>query len=226
MACFGSTRMLPAQCPSRNGCRGLDPHRHSRAAEPGFESRHVYPELALDYRLGLMPVGGFPNPQAEAVTQALDAATARVNAVLQQDAGLGPVAALFAPLGEALAWICALDELLGKTGKATYWAQRRHDGGGLLIKGLRYARNQAIHGAAVAVAHHGGAVLGMMVLGAPDAALGAPPSYRWRPSAQLPVTDESQQEAKAVYDLRLSGRELVATLGAAIAFLKQEAGSA
>jgi hypothetical protein len=53
--------------------------------------------------------------------------------------GLGAVIRLFAPMGEALAWIVALDDTL-EGADGTYRARRNVHADGCLIRGLRYAR--------------------------------------------------------------------------------------
>jgi hypothetical protein len=135
--------------------------------------------------------------------------------------GLGPVARLFAPIGEVLAWIVALDDTL-EGADGTYRARRNGHADGRLIRGLRYARNQVIHGTVVAAYFHGGAVPGLIVL---PAVLGQAPSYRWRPSADLPVVTGTQIPLKNVYDAHIANVELMPVLNRAVGYLRLEAGT-
>jgi hypothetical protein len=162
--------------------------------------------------------------RATRIAEAFDSAIVRVQAATAELAALGPVGALFAPLGESLTWLCALDGLLRDAGGAGYEQARDAHGDGRAIRGVRYVRNQAIHGVEVVaiVEFHGGAVPGLMVLGA--TALGQPPTYRWRPRVELPPLSQPRPAQEAAYDAHLSGREIIAVLGSAFGYMRSEAG--
>lgn len=171
-----------------------------------------------------MPVAGFPNPAAVLVTQALDAAVARVGQTMM--AGMpppGPASNIFVPLGEALMWVCSLDEMLSSAGGIGYTQTRDADPDGCVIRGLRYARNQQVHGVVVATVFHGGAVPGLMVPG--RAAPGQPPTYRWISRNQLPPPGKPQGQLEPAYDQHLDGREVLVTLNAALGYARGEAGT-
>lgn len=170
-----------------------------------------------------MAVAGFPTAQAAAVTAALQAAMERVSqGMMPPMPGPGPVGRLFGSLGETLTWIIALDEML-EDADVQYKARRNADPDGRVLRGLRFARNHAVHGAVVAALFHGGAGLGLMQLG--NAGLGQGPSYRWRPSAELPPLAQPQPLLKEVYDLHIGGRALITILNPAVAYLRLEAGT-
>jgi hypothetical protein len=52
---------------------------------------------------------------------------------------------MFEALGESLTWVCALDESFEKN-RNGYKSRRNTDGEGRDLRGLRYARNQVLHG--------------------------------------------------------------------------------
>lgn len=56
---------------------------------------------------------------------------------------------MYEALGECLYWLCALGETLKETRGGSYMRQRDTDGAGRCLPGLRYARNQDVHGVMV-----------------------------------------------------------------------------
>jgi hypothetical protein len=169
-----------------------------------------------------MPIPGYPTPEVQRLTDSLVDATQRVRQGMQPPMpGLGPVVRLFAPLGEVLAWIVALDDTL-EGADGTYRARRKIHADVRLIRGLRYARNQVIHGTVVVAYFHGGAVPGLMVL---PAVPGQAPSYRWRASAELPAVTGAQIPLRNVYDSDIAKGELMPVLDRAVAYLRLEAGT-
>jgi hypothetical protein len=169
-----------------------------------------------------MPIPGYPIPDAQRLTDALLDAMKRVYQGMQPPMpGLGPVNRLFAPVGEVLAWIVAFDDTL-EGADGTYRARRNGHADGRVIPGLRYARNQVIHGTVVAAYFHGGAVPGLMVL---PVVPGQAPSYRWRASSELPVVTGTQITLRNVYDAHIANAEVGPVLDRAVAFLRLEAGT-
>jgi len=172
-----------------------------------------------------MPVALTPDQSTRAtrIVLAFEDARGRLQAAIAPWGGLGPAPALFAHIGETLTWLCALDELLSRVGGQPYEVARDADNDGRAMRGLRFARNQGIHGAdVVALAQfHGGAVPGLMVPG--NAAPGQAPSYRWRPRAELPVPLEARPAQEAAYDAHLAGRELTGAMDATFAYVRLEA---
>jgi hypothetical protein len=71
---------------------------------------------------------------------AIDSASARLSAA----AGGDDEQKMFDALGECVGWVCALDALLEVT--PGYKSQRNNDSAGRLLRGLRYVRNQILHG--------------------------------------------------------------------------------
>ena len=169
------------------------------------------------------------NDERAARAQHLVAASEQALAGLQQVAGvvhgLGPTPALFAPLGETLMWLCALDELLTEAGRKAYTDIRDAHHDGCMVLGLQYARNRSLHGDVIALAvGHGGAALGMMQLG--NAGLGQAPSYRWRARATLPPMPPrfERPDQQQAYDAHLSGRPILGAVHATFVYLRAEAG--
>jgi hypothetical protein len=133
---------------------------------------------------------------------------------------------MFAPLGEALMWLIALDDLLAST-DASYRANAAADADGDALPGVRYARNAIVHGHAVTstTQSRGGAVLGAAALG--SFALGEAPSARWidrtaigftpKPSAYVDAQERS-------YDLQLDGNLVDPLLQRVLQFLRAAAG--
>jgi hypothetical protein len=64
---------------------------------------------------------------------------------VQAAAGQTDDQAMFEALGEFLAWATALDDLLHSQ-NTSYLTQRNVDDGGKYLQGLRFARNQLLHG--------------------------------------------------------------------------------
>lgn len=52
-------------------------------------------------------------------------------------------------LGECLTWVCALDGFLSRVPNSGYKAKREVDPRGRVLLGLRYCRNQILHGQTV-----------------------------------------------------------------------------
>jgi hypothetical protein len=71
---------------------------------------------------------------------AIDSASARLSTA----AGADDEQKMFDALGECVGWACALDALL--EGTPGYKGQRNNDNEGQLLRGLRYVRNQIVHG--------------------------------------------------------------------------------
>ena len=169
-----------------------------------------------------MPIAGYPTPEAQRLTDSLVDAMQRVHQGMQPPMpGLGPVVRLFAPMGEVLAWIVALDDTL-EGADGTYRTRRNIHADGCLIRGLRYVRNQVIHGTVVVAYFHGGAVPGLMVL---PAVPGQAPSYRWRASAELPAVTGAQIPLRNIYDAHIANAEVMPILDRAVAYLRLEAGT-
>jgi hypothetical protein len=163
--------------------------------------------------------------RAQSLGAALEQALGRLQQAAGVVHGLGPTPALFAPLGETLMWVCALDELLTQAGCKPYKDARDAHPEGCMVQGLRYARNRSLHGDVIALGvGHGGAALGMMQLG--NAGLGQAPSYRWRARATLPPMPQrfERLDQQHAYDAHLSGRPILAAVHAAFAYLRAEAG--
>jgi hypothetical protein len=122
-----------------------------------------------------------------------------------------------------------LEDLLKAPGGG-YVKQRDADPDGTVLPGSRYARNAIVHGElVVSTAYtHGGAVLGLAVLG--TFALGQAPSIRWSDRASVGFTPMragsprvKQQEQS--YDSEFAGREVPSSLSRAFAFLRAAAGT-
>jgi hypothetical protein len=74
---------------------------------------------------------------------AVDSSSSRLVAA----AGGDDEQAMFNALGEWVGWVCALDTLF--EGTPNYKSRRNNDDDGTLLRGLRYVRNQILHGVEV-----------------------------------------------------------------------------
>lgn len=118
-----------------------------------------------------------------------------------EDAALKAVA-------EAIAWACALDEYFKQSDRA-YEACRDDDRNGELMRGVRYARNRALHQFAAVVEITDGAALPMVF----EAPLW---EFSWRPAARLPPPTPGRDNAvqRAIYEDKLAGVPVRFTLDA------------
>jgi len=141
-------------------------------------------------------------------------------------AGVDPPG-LFAPAGEAILWIAALDDLLRRS-DPTYEVRRAVDPGGALLPGIRYARNALTHGNTVAAVAflRPGSQPGMMVLGVSQ--LGTLSRFEWMECSHIGHTPRktrtSASEARC-FDHHLAGNGLIGSLTSAFDFLRREAGT-
>ncbi|HEX4114817.1 MAG TPA: hypothetical protein VHY18_02970 [Solirubrobacteraceae bacterium] len=136
---------------------------------------------------------------------------------------------IFQPLGEALMWMVALEDLV-MAHCGSYVQQRDADVDGAMLPGIRYARNAMVHGELVVstVSASGGAVLGAAVLGA--FSLGEGPSVRWKARTSIGFTPRfasspSVLQQEQSYDNEITGRNVLPLLSAALAFLHHAAGT-
>ena len=135
-----------------------------------------------------------------------------------------PPSERFAPLAEALLWVCILNDAFYSEDEEQgtgYKDSRDQDTHGSTLEGLRYARHRLVHDIRVYGMH--GAIsqsntLGTAALGLSPLGGGSTMSWRWRDVAQLdPAHDRS---GEPVYRERLEGREVGPTLQAAFDFLE------
>jgi hypothetical protein len=85
----------------------------------------------------------------ERLRSAIDSSSTRLSTA----AGGDDEQKMFDALGECVGWVCALDALLEST--SGYKSQRNSDTEGRLLRGLRYVRNQVLHGDTVVIAGAG-----------------------------------------------------------------------
>ena len=131
----------------------------------------------------------------------------------------------FGPLGEALFWLVALDDLLEDVGGELYRNERDADDAGRLMRGLRYARNQVAHGTLVATlvdVNPDNAVLDVMILD--QARLDTPIRLIWLARREFPEPTRDQRGADEVYDAELAGKPLLDTLARAVRFARTSGG--
>jgi hypothetical protein len=159
--------------------------------------------------------------RSQRVTDAASEALQRVR--------LRVLSAPFAPIGETLVWLIALEDLLVAAcnhAGLNYWQHRNADSDGAVLPGIRYARNAAVHGelvVAITVVNPG-AVLGAAPLG--TFALGQGPSAHWQPRALLkhaPMTTPHLAQQEASYDSHIAGRSVTPPLKLAFDFLRDAA---
>ncbi len=167
---------------------------------------------------------GEAQPRAVAVARALRLALDRlrphVGSIAQPDAAFGP-------LGEALFWLCALDQLLTDVDGSSYEDLRTADPDGRLVPGLRFARNRVAHGVAVASVSEvnpENAVLGLGVLG--RMRLGTPANLTWRRLEVIPPPPENLRRPaqEASYQQHLAGNAVFETVEDAAIWLCSTAG--
>jgi hypothetical protein len=139
------------------------------------------------------------------------------------------LSAPFAPVGETLVWLIALEDLLVaacNSAGLNYWQQRNADSDGAVLPGIRYVRNAAVHGELVVTITvvNPGAVLGAAALG--TFAPGQGPSAHWQPRALLrhaPKTTPHLAQQQASYDSHIAGRAVTPPLELAFDFLRDAA---
>ena len=122
-------------------------------------------------------------------------------------------------------WLVALDDLL-KAVDSRYERRRNRDTDGVVLGGIRLARNAVVHGVdVVAVTHTTGSAMGGVAMGGTFAG-GQIGSIYWLPRSSIPFTpNTSAQQQKASYDSELSGKGICPTLQGALAFLRAAAGT-
>jgi hypothetical protein len=161
-----------------------------------------------------------PSPATSAATAVASAADAAISRLYHAAIAGGPI---FAPLGEALTWLCSLDDLLAAADPA-YRARRDAHPDGRVVPGLRWARNQAVHGETVVEMHwlrpgSGGGIMAGGLSG-----LGSVNSFTWGARAGIPPPGKPQPKNEATYDQYVAGHEFATVISPARIFLKAEAG--
>jgi hypothetical protein len=131
---------------------------------------------------------------------------------------------VFAPLGETLVWLVALDDLL--LGVPMYEARRDNDPNGKLLPGLRLARNVIVRGVPVfgvvrrprtEAATDGPIVFGKTGLGGDRFACA------WAHRSGFPNGIRRRPAQESSYDANVMGRPLLEPLDRAMTFVKLEA---
>ena len=117
----------------------------------------------------------------------------------------------FAPLAETLLWIDLIDTAFRKDDGDKYVEARKEKPGGILVRGLRYARNRLTHDVMVygmhEIQYEGG-----------DFNVGTP-TWRWRIVDDLP-TYTWAKEIQDIYKDELEGKEVEPILNDAANFLR------
>jgi hypothetical protein len=117
---------------------------------------------------------------------------------------------------EALMWACLLDETLEKQNPSAYPKFRDNDRAADVVRGVRYARNRAVHQAAEFLKLTGGAAM-------PHPFPAPLFEFIWRPVAELPPADPGKDSPKqrASYEKALVGIPVRFTLLALQDFFKR-----
>jgi hypothetical protein len=122
-------------------------------------------------------------------------------------------------------WLVAMEDLMREAASPmAYDAVRDADNEGLVLPGIRYARNATVHGERVVatIFVSPGAMLGAMTLG--SAPLASGPFTGWVARAQIPYEPrgKSKQALQQVrsYDHQLAGHSVHEPLERALGFLK------
>ena len=164
------------------------------------------------------------NPRGVAVAGALRLALGR----LQPHVGsIARPNAAFGPLGEALFWLCSLDQLLIDVHGSSYEDVRDKDPDGRLVPGLRFARNRVAHGvevASVSEINPENAVLGLGILG--QMRLGTPANLTWSrfDAIPLPPPKLRRPAQEASYQEHLAGKAVFETVEDGVQWLRSTAG--
>jgi hypothetical protein len=138
--------------------------------------------------------------------QRLTAAVGHSRERIQLAIGGQDAQALFEALGECLAWLCALDDLLD--GAPGYKGNHRR----VTVDGLRYARNQLVHGEQVVDVTQQELTITPQVIVYPAAARiirsTCLPLWTFRQTLPPPPPDWHQPRLVRAYTARVAGREV------------------
>jgi hypothetical protein len=138
----------------------------------------------------------------------------------------------FEALGECLSWVCALDQLF-EDGRTGYKGRRNTDSEGRFLPGLRYARNQVLHGDAVLdVAESTFVPNAVIMRGGPDAhrmsrIVTQPTGVVWVFKSTLPALPipspkleaEYATHLEAEYATHLAGQDVMTVVRGAVNWL-------
>lgn len=134
--------------------------------------------------------------------------------------------AVFGPLGECLFWLTALDSLLESVGNPAYGTARDQDVAGQAIPGLRWARNQIVHGVQVsglAMIDPHNAVPGLAMPGMAMPGRGA--DLVWLAPNVISSQRQGKRRAEeVVYSQYLAGQSVRDTLVGAATYVRTEGG--
>src|SRR5205823_4104231 len=120
-------------------------------------------------------------------------------------------------------WVCALDGLLES--RVDYKSRRNPDGDGRFLRGLRYARDQVLHGDAVLdVAEPVDVPNPVIMRGGPSAhrvsrIITPPTRLLWTFRATLPVLPIPSPKLEAEYAANIAGQEVTKVIRGAINWL-------
>ena len=148
--------------------------------------------------------------------EAMHAALTRAEDLRQR----GVVEGLFAPLAEALWWITVLDESYWKSEETAYDAYREAHASGVLVHGLRYARNRLIHDIDITGMHGLITTPFQWPINFP-VNFGPTDRWVWRRVDDLPPPGRQNDDGQAAYRESLEGQEVEGTLRAAAGLLAE-----
>jgi hypothetical protein len=159
-------------------------------------------------------------PREQRLRDAVETSVGRVVAA----SGSHDEQVMFEAVGECLTWLSALDELLkSRTG---YVTRRDGDSKGKSLPGLRYARNQIVHGVAVVDVADVETVPTPKVIMASGAGVGShsriitpPARIQWTFKHTLPPPGRPAPVLEAAYAAHIAGNEVVVPIHDAVDWL-------
>jgi hypothetical protein len=163
--------------------------------------------------------------RAQLLAGASQAALDRLLAAIKESDATTYAEKVFAPLGELVMWLCAFDDLLGNRTSGIYRAARNADHDGLVVLGIRFARNYVIHGDPIVEVTEripAGGAYGTSAYGT-GAYGGVAENYRWLARDRLPQL-KVNKDLETSYDSNLAGQQVVPILSQGLAFLRRTAG--
>ena len=128
----------------------------------------------------------------------------------------------FAPLAETLLWIDLIDTAFYNDDEDKYVVARKEKPGGILVRGLRYARNRLTHDVMVYGMHemqYEGGDFNAKDSSHRDFNVGTP-TWRWRIVDDLPTYTWKNKEIQDIYEDELEGKEVEPILNDAANFLR------
>lgn len=130
----------------------------------------------------------------------------------------------FEALGECLTWVCALDESFEEN-RNGYKSRRNTDGEGRYLRGLRYARNQVLHGHTVLDVAESSVVSNPVVMRGGAGAhrvsriLMPPTRVVWTFKPTLPPLPRPEPKLESEYAAYVAGQDVTSVISGGVNWL-------